>query len=62
MRDHGLEEGVLGCGVAFALELGDPEGSVAAGCVGSVDVIHECGGVAAVVPVDADKVDLAVGA
>jgi hypothetical protein len=62
LRDHGLEEGVLGCGVALTLELGDPERSVPAGGIGSVDVGHECSGVAAVVPVDADEVDLAVGA
>jgi len=62
LRDNCLEEGVLGSGVALALEFGDPERSVAASCVGLVDVIHEGSGVAAVVPVDADEVDLAVGA
>jgi hypothetical protein len=60
--DHGLEKGVLGVGIALTLEFGDPERSVAARCVGIVDVGHECVGIAAVVPVDADKVDLAVGA
>jgi hypothetical protein len=62
LRDHGLEEGVLGCGVALALELGDPKRSVAARCVGSIDVGHEGIGVTTVVPVDADEIDLAVGA
>jgi len=62
LRDDGLEEGVLGCCVALALEFGDPERTAAASCVGLVDIVHECGGVAAVVPVNADEVDLAVSA
>ena len=59
MREDGLEESILGRGIALALELGDPEGSVSARSVSLVDVGHECGCVAAVVPVDADEVDLA---
>jgi hypothetical protein len=59
LRDDGLKERILSSGVALALELGDPEGSVSARCVRLVDVGHEGSGITTVIPVDADEVDLA---
>ena len=59
LREDGLEESILSRDIARGLELGDPERFVSARSVSLVDVGHECGCVAAVVPVDADKVDLA---
>jgi len=60
--DDGLEEGVLSGRVTLALEFGDPERTVASSSVCLVDVVHERIGVTAVVPMDADEVDLAIGA
>lgn len=61
--DHLLEEGLLLGGRARGGELGDPDGSVAASCVGVGDVALEVRGLAGSgVPVDGDEVDGAGGA
>jgi hypothetical protein len=62
-RKDSFQEGVLlGLGSA-GLELGDPERLLATGGVGVLYVLLEVGDVGGgIVPVDADEVDLAVGA
>jgi hypothetical protein len=62
-RKDSFQEGVLLGLRSAGLELGDPERLVATSGVSVLDVFLEVGDVGGgVVPVDADEVDLAVGA